>query len=296
MKDRWKSMLLPLSLGLMSALSLAGTLMGLLGFDDAFLPAACAIAVLVAATIGVDFLLPSKLLSKGMALALPVGWLVGWGIPLLGELPALLHACASQAGFVLRLYMAPITALIAVLAAWLGRSVAKEYGAALMTSMAAACGVLLWILDQEALLWRLLPLLMTTLLLLMKGGVQPANAQRTMPLVALVVGVSFLFTLGGNVTVAPLKENADSLRQKILDYFFFTDARNVFSLSTEGYYPQGLSQLGGAATPDEDPVMLVSTPKKTYLRAITKDEYTGRNWRDNLGGRRYQWQASRWEN
>lgn len=40
--------------------------------------------------------------------------------------------------------------------------------------------------------------------------------------------------------------------------------------------------------------MIVSTPKKVYLRGITKNEYTGRTWLNTTGGRRYQWQSSRW--
>ena len=55
-----------------------------------------------------------------------------------------------------------------------------------------------------------------------------------------------------------MKEAADALRQKIYDYLFFTSARDVFSIASQGYYPQGPTQLGGAATPSERPVLRVS--------------------------------------
>ena len=77
-----------------------------------------------------------------------------------------------------------------------------------------------------------------------------------------------------------------------MDRLFFTEPRDVFSLSSEGYYPQGMSQLGGPANPTDHRVMQVSTPKTVYLRGVTMNAYDGRSWRNTLGGRRYLWDAS----
>ena len=81
----------------------------------------------------------------------------------------------------------------------------------------------------------------------------------------------------------------------VFDYFFYTDPRNVFSLAGEGYYPQGQTQLGGPAEPHNQPVMAVITPRKAYLRGVIKNVYTGRTWLDDIGGRRYLFSASRFE-
>ena len=118
--------------------------------------------------------------------------------------------------------------------------------------------------------------------------------RRILPMTVVLALAAHLIVPTGGVAIAPLKDAADKLRQTIFDYLFFTEPRNVFTLATEGYYPQGQSQLGGPASPDDDPVMLVTTPKRTYLRATVKDEYTGRIWVDTKSGRRYLWVSPQW--
>lgn len=41
--------------------------------------------------------------------------------------------------------------------------------------------------------------------------------------------------------------------------------------------------------------MAVITPKKAYLRGVVKNVYTGRVWLDDIGGRRYLWSASQFD-
>ena len=98
----------------------------------------------------------------------------------------------------------------------------------------------------------------------------------------------------GGMSIPPLRQAADDLRQRIYDTFFFTAPRDAFSLADLGYYPQGQAQLGGPAEPSEHQVMVVNTPRKVYLRGAIKNKYTGRTWLDDTGGRRYLWNASRW--
>lgn len=85
-----------------------------------------------------------------------------------------------------------------------------------------------------------------------------------------------------------------NLKQTISDYLFFTEPRNVFTLGSYGYYPMGGGRLGGEAAPSEYPVMMVKTDKRTLMRAVVKDEYTGRNWRDTSSGKRYLYVNPRW--
>ena len=135
-----------------------------------------------------------------------------------------------------------------------------------------------------------LPALLAFLLLLMTDRFPETPLLPLLPWVAVLVAAAFLFT-GGGIGPNPLRNKADELRQAILDRLFFTEPRDVFSLSSEGYYPEGQEQLGGKPSPDDHPVMQVSTPRSVYLRGVVFNEYTGRNWRNTTGGRRYLWQS-----
>ena len=78
-----------------------------------------------------------------------------------------------------------------------------------------------------------------------------------------------------------------SVQRMIDDYLFFTQERTTFSLSTTGYQPLGVSQLGGPANPEDTPVMQVRTSGRTLLRGSIKNEYNGRFWSDSTQNRRY---------
>ncbi len=155
--------------------------------------------------------------------------------------------------------------------------------------------VLLWLGNQTQVLWTLLPAVVACVTLLLRAGDDDVRTFRVLPLALVTTVISFSGVAIGGVTIPPMKEAADALRQKIYDIFFFTDPRDVFSLANEGYYPQGQGQLGGPAVPNEYPVMAVITPRKTYLRGAIKNVYTGRTWLDETGGRRYLWSSSRWQ-
>ena len=137
-----------------------------------------------------------------------------------------------------------------------------------------------------------LPALLALLLILMTDRFPETPLLPLLPVAVLLVSVAFLLTAGG-VSSNPLMEKADELRQAVLDRFFFTEPRDVFSLSSEGYYPEGQDQLGGRPEPDDTPVMQVSTPRTVYLRGVVLNEYTGRIWRNTTGGRRYLRQSAR---
>ena len=152
----------------------------------------------------------------------------------------------------------------------------------------------LWLSDQPEMMACLIPAGAATIAVAAMDRHEEMALRRVLPLAVIVAALSVLAVPGSGVTIEPMKKAADDLRQKIYDYFFYTEPRNVFSLASEGYYPQGQNQMGGKAEPTDHPVMVVSTTRKTYLRGSSKNEYTGRVWLDTLGGRRYLWFHPRW--
>ena len=155
--------------------------------------------------------------------------------------------------------------------------------------------VLLWLGNYPHAALCLLPAVFACVTLILRAGDESTSTWRVMPLSALVTAVAAVCILMGGAVSQPMKDFADDVRQRIYDTFFYTQPRDVFTLATEGYYPQGMSQLGGPATPRKEPVMAVITPKKAYLRGVVKNVYTGRVWLDDIGGRRYLWSASQFD-
>lgn len=137
-----------------------------------------------------------------------------------------------------------------------------------------------------------LPALLALLVILLTDRFPETPVLPLLPVGALLVAAAFLLTSGG-VGANPFRDKADELRQAILDRLFFTEPRDVFSLSSEGFYPEGQDQLGGKPAPDETPVMQVSAPRIVYLRGVILNEYTGRVWHNTTGGRRYLRQSPR---
>ncbi len=154
--------------------------------------------------------------------------------------------------------------------------------------------MILWLTSRTALLLYTLPALVAMVVLYVQSGHAHVPLGRILPMAVLAVALSFLLTPSGGVSVPTLEKFASDIRQRVYDYFFFTEPRDVFSLSTEGYYPQGITQLGGTAEPTDHPVMQVQTPKRVLLRGAIMNEYTGRIWRNTTGGRRYLYISPRW--
>ena len=132
--------------------------------------------------------------------------------------------------------------------------------------------------------FSLLPLVLA---LILSGRAPGVSAKRLIPMAAAALGIVALMMPMASQTVPELNDLARRMRQKIDDYLFFTDARTTFSLSTTGYQPLGVSQLGGPANPEETPVMQVRTGGRTLLRGAVKNEYDGSAWTDSTSGRRY---------
>lgn len=132
--------------------------------------------------------------------------------------------------------------------------------------------------------FSLLPLVLA---LILSGRAPGVSAKRLIPMAAAALGIVALMMPMATQTVPELNDFARRMRQKIDDYLFFTEPRTTFSLSTTGYQPLGVSQLGGPANPKEAPVMQVRTSGRTLLRGAIKNEYDGSAWTDSTSGRRY---------
>ncbi len=159
-----------------------------------------------------------------------------------------------------------------------------------------AAGILLVAL-WEAGRWDLLiysfPVPVALVLVRSRYTDENSSLHRVLPIAVLSVTLAFLLTPLSGLTFTPLKDAADSLRQMIYDRLFFTEARDVFSLSVEGYYPLGENRLGGPAVPKDETELLVITDSPVYLRGTSRNTYTGRVWVDTLDSRRYLYHSLR---
>lgn len=78
--------------------------------------------------------------------------------------------------------------------------------------------LLLWLGNRPDALWGLLPAIIPCVALLMVSGYDEISVTRVLPLTLVVVLLSFTGVAIGGITVQPMKEAADALRQKIYDY------------------------------------------------------------------------------
>ena len=280
----------------MYACGLCWALLSVLDLSSYALPAAVVAAGLTALLMAGSLTRLMRWISAG-ALAGGAGlWLALGGAGTVMEVlrgvtlhfsgvPAALPMVAQSAAMLL--------AFLCALTAW-GLTL-RSAGAYPSLAMLMMVLLLLWLSSHsEALIW-LLPAVIAALTTIAFSAHEAISLRRVMPMMLAVALGGFLMIPTGGLVVQPMKDAADKLRQTIYDYFFFTEPRDVFSLALEGYYPQGQNQLGGKPNPSERPVMQVIASRRTYLRGVIKNEYTGRAWKDTTGGRRYLWTSLRWE-
>ena len=222
-------------------------------------------------------------------------WLLIGGAGMVAEIIRALSLHMTGLKTALPMVAAPFAAVASVLClavSWVvTQRGAGAYPALILLVLIAA---LLWLGDLAEVLPCLFPAVLACVTLLLRAGDEHISTLRVLPLAAAVTAIAFAAGASGAVA-PPMKRLADDIRQRIYDTFFYTQPRDVFTLATEGWYPQGQGQLGGPATPHDEPVMVVNTPRKTYLRGVAKNVYTGRTWLDDIGGRRYLWSASRFD-
>ena len=184
-----------------------------------------------------------------------------------------------------------LVSLACSLLCWLVTLRSVSYMPSLLLCIGTA--MLLWFTGARHLVPWLLPALTATLAFLILDRHPQTSPVRLFALAALLTAAAWLLTPADGVTVEPMRDKADELRQMILDRLFYTEPRDVFSLSSEGYYPQGSGQLGGTPDPSDRPVMQVSSPRTVYLRGVILNDYDGHAWRNTMGGRRNLWLSPR---
>ena len=146
----------------------------------------------------------------------------------------------------------------------------------------AASGVLCFLFCGE----KLILLLPAFAGLLMMLGTTVSLRGAVIPIAAVLTALAFLLTPAQTAVNPALAQTAASIRDFLEDYLFFHEQRAAFTLETEGYKPEK-KRLGGAAEPNDRPVMEVETTETLRLRGCTYDAYTGLDWYDSISERRY---------
>ncbi|MGI6695002.1 MAG: transglutaminase domain-containing protein [Christensenellales bacterium] len=251
---------------------------------------------------------PLQLMGAAMLLAaliLPALLLPG---SLMGRGVSFIYALASGASApeAFRWYMDALIPLMLMLLALYARLM-LDGDPAFSLPLVTAPLMMFWFAGARESLSLYFPAVLSLPLIYAHGHHPPADAVLTVPqskpdrlralkalALALVLAlVASWLTPAHRQTVPQLEQMADKIRQAIEDYFFFTDSRRMFSLSSQGYQPMGEEGLGGKPLIPDSPVMRVSAPQKTYLRGTALDMYNGRAWFDTLSNERYGFQSRR---
>ena len=282
---------------LLSMLLAVGLLLPLLGILDTFLVSP--LILLPVAVVILFFELSSinritRLASFGAAAVLLLLWLFAMGGML--TVSDVVMAVVLRFNGILSaipLVASPASIILTILVTLVSCFVCLRNASILpATLLCFGMILLIYLTASEQVIPMFLPALAALLLLLMTERFPETPLPHLLPFAALLVALAFL--LAGNGTGQnALRQKADELRQAVLDRLFFTEPRDVFSLRRDGYYPQGQDQLGGKPNPKDDPVMIVSTPRNTYLRGVILNDYTGRKWQNTTGARRYLRQSAR---
>lgn len=112
-----------------------------------------------------------------------------------------------------------------------------------------------------------------------------------LPVTAVLLLLSMLLAPVDGTVVDSFAQAAQRIRDVIHDNFFFDEERARYSVSSDGWMPEGERQLGGPVVPNEALVMTVQTSETTYLRGSILDTYTGAAWYDSVSARRYHYLA-----
>ena len=282
---------------LLSLLMAVGLLLPALGILDPSLPSPVLIlwiALLVQLFELASLKRTAGFAAAGAALLLLLLWLFAMGglIIVSDAVMAIVLRC-NGIRTAIPLVGSSVTALLTVLITLVSCLICLRGASFLPASVLCFSMILLIYLTgtHEMIPW-FLPALVSLLLLLMTERFPETSVPQLIPLAALLVAAAFLLA-GGGIGQNPLRRKADELRQAVLDRLFFTEPRDIFSLSSENYYPEGQDQLGGKPNPTNHPVMMVSTPRTVYLRGVILNEYTGRGWINTTDRRRYLRQSTR---
>jgi len=120
-----------------------------------------------------------------------------------------------------------------------------------------------------------------------KRHVSPA----AIPVLFALLLLSALLAPQDGTVVDSFAAAAQKIRDFVNDNFFFDEERARYSVSSDGWMPEGERQLGGPVTPNESLIMTVNASEPVYLRGSILDTYTGAAWYDALSANRYHYLA-----
>ncbi len=123
---------------------------------------------------------------------------------------------------------------------------------------------------------------------------QKARDYKAYIAIVSILAITFALLPLSKKNVSPLNPVAKEIQERIRDYLFFTEEREIFSLEDYGFYPFGLDRFGGKPTTEEHPVLSLKTNKKVLLRGIAKDYYTGMSFQNSKKTGRYLYINPRW--
>ncbi|MBQ6175164.1 MAG: hypothetical protein IJK28_11130 [Clostridia bacterium] len=277
-----------LSVGLILPLS---AMLGLL--SEPVTVTGCFGALIISLIAGFLFQLPKGTMVGFVTFSLvTAGWLIFGGFRLAADMASMIRLAGYGISIPLNTSYGRLILPLACLITFVSAGIVN--GRSAFAALCAVLGLLiaLWLTKHESHLRLLIPSCAAALVLWSGEHSEASVSWKNLILMLTTAFLCVLIVPLHGVTVDPLKNAADTIRQSILDRYFFIDPRNIFSLSHE----YNLSQLGGKPYLSDNLVMTVETPRVVYLRGAILDTYTGRAWRDTTAGSRYLWDGLRWRN
>lgn len=143
-----------------------------------------------------------------------------------------------------------------------------------------------WFIEKRLIPVYMFPGLVALATLYARANREGISFMRAIPAALIAALLAIALTPAGRVTWKPLENAAQKVQELFNDYFMFSDPRTVYSVSSDGFQPQG-ETLGGPATPRNADVMEVQTDRVLYMRGSVRRTYTGYSWVDNAINNRY---------
>jgi len=143
-----------------------------------------------------------------------------------------------------------------------------------------------WYLEKRLIPGYAVPGLVGLAVLYARAHRETSGYLRAVPAALIAALLATALLPAGDMTWKPLADAAGWVRDLFSDYFMFTDPRTVYSVSSDGFQPQG-EILGGPAMPRDADVMTVKTDRVLLMRGSVRRTYTGYSWVDNSFNSRY---------
>lgn len=179
--------------------------------------------------------------------------------------------------------MLALTIVFTLIAFMLTRLSGGVYPALLMYMFVLLSG---WYLEKRLIPAYAVPGLVGLAVLYARAHRETGGYLRAVPAALLAALLAVTLLPAGDMTWKPLSDAAGKVRELFSDYFMFTDPRTVYSVSSDGYQPQG-EILGGPAQPRDAEIMTVKTDRLLMMRGSVRRTYTGYSWVDNSFNSRY---------